>query len=118
MLRFDYELERDKLLEELKISRGIKMAGEFMGVAGQIQVAINEAGQQPPGAAPRQESEQERKKAAEAAKAEAEQEKEQAAAEAAEIAERKKELARRFALLSEKRLDLEDAERSYRESPR
>jgi hypothetical protein len=115
MLRFDYELARDGLLDEVKMSRGLRMVGPLMGLGAAIQSAVNEAGSQPPGAAPRQKSQAHQKKAAEEAKAAEREEKKQEAEEAAAIAERKKELARRFALLSEKRLDLEDAERNYRE---
>jgi hypothetical protein len=119
MLRFDYELARDGLLEELKIERGLKMAGGMIAFGTSIQAAINqEAGAEPPRVAPRRETEQDRKKAAEAAKAAEREEKKAEAQEAAIIAERKKELARLFALLAEKRLDLEDAERNYRENPR
>ncbi|SIO29851.1 hypothetical protein SAMN05444166_3592 [Singulisphaera sp. GP187] len=133
MLRFDYELARDGVLEELKISRSMKMAGQVMGAVGDLQVTINESQVEPSGLAPGQGSEQDRKKATEAAKA-AKQEKRKAAQaaalenrkaveemakeEAAFIAEQKKDLTRRFALLAEKRLDLEDAERRYRENSR
>ncbi|WP_237722420.1 hypothetical protein [Singulisphaera acidiphila] len=129
MLRFDYELARDIVLEERKMSRSMKMAGQLMGAVGDLQVTINESQVEQPGLAP----EQDRKKATEIAKA-AEQEKRKAAQaaalenrkaveemakeEAAFIAEQKKDLTRRFALLAEKRLDLEDAERRYRENSR
>ena len=53
------------------------------------------------------------KKAAEEAKAAEQKEKEEEAQEEAAIAGAKKELNRLFTLLSEKRLDLEDAERNY-----
>ncbi len=116
MLRFDYELARDGLLEEVKIERGLKMAGGMMGAFSAMQVGINEKGGEPSGAARRQETEQDRKKAAEAAKAaEQEEKKGRIWQMTAVIAERKKELAFKFALLEEKRLDLEDAERSYRD---
>ncbi len=115
MLRFDYELARDSLLEEVKLKRGLKMAGGLMALGTSIQAAING---EPARVAPRRESEQDRKKAAEAAKAAEQQEKKAEAEEAAFIAERKKELARRFTLLAARRLDLEDAERNYRENPR
>ena len=116
MLRFDYELARDGLLEEVKIERGLKMAGGLIGSFSAIQVAINKDAAQPPGGARRQETEQDRKKATEAAKAAEQEEKKNEAELTAVIAERKKELARKFKLLSEKRLDLEDAEQKYRES--
>jgi hypothetical protein len=118
MLRFDYELARDGVLEELKLGRSLKMAGGMMGLGLAMQSAINGATTNPAGAAPRKASEEDRKKAAEAARAEEQEEKKLAAEEAAFIAEQKKELTRRFALLAEKRLDLEDAERNYRENPR
>lgn len=118
-LRFDYELARDNFLEELKMGRGLKMAGAMFGLAGAMQSAVNQAEDKPPGEAPPKETEQDRKKAAGAAKAVADQqEKKQAAQETAMIAEAKKELASKFALLTAKRLDLEDAERNYREFPR
>ncbi|MDR3622377.1 MAG: hypothetical protein P4L85_23710 [Paludisphaera borealis] len=123
MLRFDYELARDNILEELK------MAGQLMGAFGGLQVAINEPQAEPPGLAPGQLPEADQGKAAEAAKAAKQEEKkaalenskaaeEMAKQEAAFIAEQKKDLTRRFTLLTEKRLELEDAERSYHESPR
>jgi hypothetical protein len=118
MLRLDYELARDGLLEDLKLRRGLKMAGGMMQFGSAIQSAINAATTQPPGAAPRREPELDPKKAAEAEKAAAAEERKEAAEEAAFIGERKKELARLFALLARRRLDLEDAERHYRESPR
>jgi hypothetical protein len=113
MLRFDYDLARDGLIEDVKTEKGFKMAGEMMGA---IQFSINEAGAKPPGEPPRQETEQARKKAAQEAKKADEEEKREAAELAAAIAERKKELARRFASLAEKQLDLEDAERNYRDT--
>jgi hypothetical protein len=117
MLRFDYELKRDGFLEELKISRGLRMGGQLFSAVGAIQSAINRAGEDQPGEAAKRESEQDRKKAAEEAKAAEQEEKKEAAAEAAAIAEAKKELARLYSLLAEKRLELEDAERLYREPP-
>ncbi len=68
------------------------------------------------GETPPKPSEQERKKAAEEAKKAEQEEKREEAEIAKFVAERKKELTRRFGLLEEKRLDLEDAERNYRES--
>lgn len=112
MLRFDYELERDELLEDLKIARGLELAGGFMAFGAALQPGVNAAGDKPPGEAPPLSPEQARKEAAEKAKA-AESEKQDQAKRAAFIEERKKELCRRYALLSAKRLDLEDAERSY-----
>ncbi len=116
MLRFDYELVRDRLLEDLKLERGLKMAGGMIQVGTAIQSAINQASANAPPEAPRQPTREDKRKAAEAQKAAEEAEKKEAAEEAAAIAERKKELIRLFTLLSEKRLDLEDAERSYRDS--
>jgi hypothetical protein len=118
MLRLDYELARDGLLEDLKLRRGLKLAGGMMQVGAAIQSAINDATAQPPGAAPRREPEPDPKKAAEAEKAAEEEERKEAAEEAAFIGERKKELARRFESLARRRLDLEGAERRYREVPR
>jgi len=115
MARFDYELAREVLLEELKISRGLKLAGGIMGAFDKLESATNQAqaapGQEPP---PRP-ADQERKKVAEAAEIE---EKKEAAQEAAAIAEAKKELTRLFHVLEEKRLDLDDAEYRYRDTPR
>jgi hypothetical protein len=117
MLRLDYQFARDGLLEDLKLRRGLKMAGGMMQLGTAIQSAINEATAQPPGAIPRREPGPDPKMAAEAEKAAAEAEK-AAAEEAAFIAERKKELVRLFASLARRKLDLEDAERRYRESSR
>lgn len=113
MLRLDYDLARDGLLEELKVERGLKMAGGMMQVGFAIQSAI-QAGQNPPADAPQKPSAPDPKAEAEAAEAE----KKEQAKEAAFVAERKKELARRYAAWAEKRLDLEDAERVYREGAR
>ncbi len=118
MLRFDYELARNGLLDDVKTEKALKMAGGLMQFGMAFQSAVNDAGAAPPGASPRQKSEQDRKKAAEEAIKAEQEEKREAAEEAAAIAERKKELARLFTLLSEKRLDLEDAERTYRETSR
>ncbi|APW64025.1 hypothetical protein [Paludisphaera borealis] len=129
MLRFDYELARDGVLEELKMGRSMKMAGQLMGAFGGLQAAINEPQAEPPGLAPGQVPEPDQGKAAEAAKAAKQEEKkaalenskaaeEMAKQEAAFIAEQKKDLGRRFTLLTEKRLELEDAERNYHESLR
>lgn len=108
MLRLDYEFAHEGLSDELKVARGLKLAE---GMFGAFPVV---SGPRPrPGAeAPRQEAEQDRKKSAEEAKAAELAEK---AVEAA-ISEEKKKLGQIFALLSEKRLDLEDAEQSYREA--
>jgi hypothetical protein len=81
----------------------------LIGAFSAIQTEINRPGTKPPEVAPRQETEQDRKREAEAAK-QFEKKLEEA------VADRKKELARRFALLAAKQLDLEDAERNYRES--
>ncbi len=109
MLRFDYELAHNDLLEDLKMTKGLRMLGPMMQLGGAIQSAMS--GETPP-----RPSEKERKKAAEEAKKAEQEEKQQEAQVAAFVAERKKELSRRFGLLEEKRLDLEDAERNYRES--
>jgi hypothetical protein len=119
MLRFDYELAREGLLEELKMARGLKMAGGLVGFGVQLQNAMNQAATNaPPAPIAPPESDADRKKAADEAKAAEQEEKKQAAAEAAYIAERKQELSRLFALLAAKRLDLEDVERRYREVSR
>jgi hypothetical protein len=109
-LRFDYDLARNTLLEDVKTEKALWMAGGLMGAVSEIQAAIIEPGAKHPAAAPRQATEQDRKKEAEAAKAEEQFEKKLAEA----IADRKKELARKYALLAAKQLDLEDAERNYR----
>jgi len=111
MLRLDYELARESLLEELKIVRGLKLAGGLFQLGAAVQDAVNESGEKAPGVAPTPET---RKQSAEAAKAAELEEKKAAAEQAAYVAESKKELARLFTSLSEKRLDLEDAERAYR----
>ena len=112
MLRFDYELARDGVLEEVKLYRSLNMAAGLMSSVSVIQQAVAT----PPGPAPRQKSAQDRKEAAEADKAALQAEKKNAAELAAFVAEQKKELTRQFALLAETRLHLADAERSYRES--
>ena len=112
MLRLDYELARDGMLEDLKLRRGLKMAGGMMQLGTAIQSAINDATAQPPGAAPLRGPERDPKKAATA------EERNEAEEEAAFMGERKKEHARLFAALARRRLDLEDAERRYRASPR
>ena len=118
MLQLDYDLARADLMEDMKLRKGLKMAGGLLQLGASIQNSINEAGEKPPGEAPREESQQARKKAAEDAKKAEQMEKQDAAEEAAFIAERKKELARRMAALAERQLDLEDAERTYRETSR
>lgn len=125
MLRFDDDLARDGLLEDVKAEKSLKMAGQMIGFGFALNNAINNAidesierppvvTEKPPVISPRPKSEQDWKREAEAAKAEEQEEKKLAAT----IPERKKELARRFTLLSEKRLDLEDAERDCRETSR
>ena len=111
MLQFDYDFERMILFEEVKFVRGMKMAGPLISAVSRATVTRSDEPAKPP-------TELEKNKAAEKAKAEEIQEKKEEAAEAAAIKERKKELARIFGMLSEKRLDLEDAERTYRESVR
>jgi hypothetical protein len=115
MARFDYELARDSLLEELKIFRGLKMGFEFLG-SFQITTTIKTTDTDAAQGAPSQESEEERKKAAEEAQEAERREQEYAAQTTAAVAKAKVELTRLFTLLSEKRLDLEDAERQYRET--
>ncbi len=116
MLRFDYELARDGLKEDVKTEKALKMAGGMMQSVFAMQSAINEASAKTPGEAPRQTSEQDRRKKTEEAKKAEQEEKREEAELAAAIAERKKELARLFALWAKKQLDLEDAERNYRET--
>jgi hypothetical protein len=130
MLRFDYDLARDGALEEIKLARGLKTAGGIMASVTTLQAALIAAGSQEPGAPPLaktgdralpvppppQETEQDRNKAAEAAKAAEIEEKKEAAEEAALVAKVKEILSQRYTQLSEKQLDLEDAERKYRES--
>jgi hypothetical protein len=113
MLRFDYELARDVLLEDLKTRRSLQMLGPMMQLGGAIQSAINAAGTNPPDEAPKKKSKEDLKKEAEEAKKAEEVQKKEEAEEAAFIVERKKKLASIFASLAEKRLDLEDAERRY-----
>jgi hypothetical protein len=114
MLRFDYELTRDGLMEDVKTRKALKMAGGMMQLGAAIQTAINEAQTTPPGDAPRHETEQDRRKAAEEARKAQQEEAKEAAEEAAFLAERRKELTRRAASWAEKRMDLDDAERDYR----
>ena len=116
ILRFDYDLTRDGLMEDVKLRRSLKLAGGMMQFGTALQSAINDAGTRPPGEAPRTEPEQDRKKAALAAKKAEQEEKQEAAEEAAFLADRKKDLIRRAASLAEKQIDLEVAERSYRET--
>jgi hypothetical protein len=152
MLQFDYELARVGLMDDVKMEKGLKMAGSMLGAVSAMQVAMidaqNDANAPPPptelqddvfprGApapdvvrpapsspppvrpAQPQPSAKDRKQAeAEAKKAQEEEEKKQEAELAKAVAERKKELERIFTALSAKRLDLEDAERSYREGGR
>lgn len=119
MLRLDYELARDGLVDAVKTRRGLKLAGGLIGFGTAIQNAMNQAAApQPNGAAPQPRPEPDSKKEAESAKAAEDEEKKDAAEEAAFIAERKKELSRLFSSLAEKSLDLEDAERRYREISR
>jgi hypothetical protein len=116
MLRFDYELARDVLLEDLKTRRSFQMAGAMMQLGGAIQSAINEASANPgnPPTAPKVEP---KKEAEEAKKAEQEEKKEEAE-QTAFIAERKKKLASLHAAWAGKLMDLEDAERAYRDPSR
>jgi hypothetical protein len=100
MLQLDYDLARADLIEDLKLIKGMAMAGDLMSAFGG---ARNQA---PAGDAKARDAE---------AKKEREDEKEREAAKASFVAERKKELARLAASLASKRLDLEDAERQYRE---
>lgn len=111
MLQIDYELARESLLEELKIARGLKLAGGLFQFGAAIQDAVNDSGEKPPGVAPTPEA---LRQSAEAAKAAEQEDKKATAEQAAYVAERKKELASLFTALSEKRLDFEDAERAYR----
>jgi hypothetical protein len=155
MLQFDYDLARVGLMDDVKMEKGLKMAGSMMGAIGGFQVAMNEARNEanappsagpddalPPGAvapaavaapavvrpAPSsppppsvrpQPSAKDRQQAeAKAKKAQEEAEKKEEAELAKAVADRKKELERIYTSLSAKRLDLEDAERAYREGAR
>jgi hypothetical protein len=110
MLRFEYEQLRGAANDELKLVRGLNMAGSMMAIG----AALNGAGPNPrAGAAPGQKSDADRKIEAEAAKAAEQAEKQQAAQEAEFIAEAKKQLAQKYAPLAAKQMDLEDAEREY-----
>jgi hypothetical protein len=113
MLRFDYDVTREALLDDLKTRRALQLAGGMIQLGASIQNAIVESQENPPRDAPRQ---PDAKKSAEDAKAVAEAGKKDAAEEAAFIAERKQELSLGAAALAAKQMDLEDAERSYRAS--
>ena len=131
MLRLDYELARHELLDELKMIRGLRTAGELIGIGASVQNAFNqavvnpidslpppearEAPKTPAAEAKAAEKAEKEHATAEAAKESEKAEKENAAALSAEIAARKKVLAHLFALLEAKRLDLDEAERRYRE---
>jgi hypothetical protein len=112
MLHFDYELRREAVLEELKMVRGMRMMGGVMSFAAEFNAAVENAEADGPGVPQPEDSELDPKQAAEQAKAAKEQEEQ----EATFLAEQKKELVRLFALVAEKRLDLEEAERKYRET--
>jgi hypothetical protein len=147
MLRLDYELARDELLDELKMIRGLRTAGELIGIGASVQNAFNQAVANPVDSLPPREAvanpvdslpppeareapktsaasaktvvNAEKEHApAEAVKAAEKAEKENAAALNAEIAARKKVLSHLFALLEAKRLDLDEAERRYRDLTR
>jgi hypothetical protein len=102
MLRLDYEAARDGVLEELKLERGLRMAGSAMGIGLAIESAVS-GGDEAKAAR------------AEAAKARVTEYAKAQGDDAAFLAERKTKLAPLFARLAETRLDLEDAERAYRE---
>jgi hypothetical protein len=90
------------------------MMGGVMSFAAEFNAAVENAEADEPGVPQPDDSELDPKEAAEQAKAAQEQDQQ----EATFLAEQKKELARRFAHVAEKRLDLEDAERKYRETLR
>lgn len=112
MLAFDYDLERTGLMDDMKTRKSFEMLGGLMSVGNALQTAIHEqSNPQPAAPRPRPVPEADAKQAAEEAK-------KSAAEEAEFLAGRKKELARRASALAERRLDLEDLERTYRESGR
>ncbi len=155
MLQFDYDLARVGLMDDVKMEKGLKMAGSMMGAVGAMQVAMNDARNQayapepvepgnalppqalppgvpgepvvvrpapssppPPPVRPQPSAKDRQQAEAKAKKDQEEAEKKEEAEMAKAVAERKKELERIYASLSAKRLDLEDAERSYREGAR
>lgn len=112
LLRFDYELARDDSLENLKIQKGFNMMGCVMEAFARGPQESKED---------REKNRTDEEKEADA-KANSENEERQKEAEKfteernSYILQIKKELGRRFTLLSEKRLELEDAERTYDKS--
>jgi hypothetical protein len=127
MLRFDYELARERVLEQLKMARSMMLGGQLIGAVSRFQVSINEAqaeaGSLPPGRplnqARKQAVEEENKKAELAAEqANRKAEAELAKQEATFIADEKKELIRLYTLLAQKQMDLEDAQKRYAEGGR
>jgi hypothetical protein len=114
-LRLDYQIARDGLLEDIKLQKQLKLSGELMG--GFLSLGFGAPAEKSGRFNPQQKTEEDRKKEAEAAK-QTEEAKKYAVQEAAAIAERENDLSRRFGLLAAKQMDLEDAERSYREQSR
>jgi hypothetical protein len=98
MLGLDQEIDRANLMEDLKIMKGFEM---LSGMAWIVNATRQPA--RPPASAGDAE-----KQATEARK--------EAEEKAKYVAEKKAALARRAAVLAEKRLDLEDLERQYRET--
>lgn len=109
MARFDYDYARDDLLEGLKTVKGLKMGFQMLGSVRVVEgsAATEEA---------KKRSAADRKKERKEEQAAEEEEKKDRAEMAEVIAKHKPELIRLFTLLSEKRMDLEDAERQYREA--
>jgi hypothetical protein len=99
-LQLDYDLARADLMEDAKLIKGMALAGGLMSALGGL-------GAQAPVKTAQANDAEARKAEREAKKADDEQ--------AAYIADKKKELARIAGALAAKRLDLEDAERRYRE---
>lgn len=114
MLRLDYEFARDMLRQEMSMNIGLQLVGVVSKAVSEVRDPSHITGAKPTDTEKRQESE----KAAGAAKAANEQEKKELAEEAATMAENKKQLRSMYTVLAAKQMDLEDAERSYREASR
>jgi hypothetical protein len=105
MLQLDQDIDRSALFDDLKMMQGLEMMSGMVSMGNALSSATrgNAPAARPP--APAGEVE---KQAAEARK--------EAEEKAKYLAKKKAALALRAALLAEKRLDLEDMERQYRET--